>query len=41
VWADLKGYKLPSGQKLKLPAPVPVHIDDDERADIGLHLDWQ
>lgn len=41
VWADLKGYKLPTGQKLKLAAPVTVHIDDDERADIGLHLDWQ
>jgi hypothetical protein len=41
VWADLKGYKLPSGQKLKLAAPVSVHIDDDERAETGLHLDWQ
>ncbi|MGA7292879.1 MAG: carboxypeptidase-like regulatory domain-containing protein, partial [Terriglobales bacterium] len=40
VWADLKGYKL-EGRKLKLGAPVAVHIDDDERSDIGLHLDWE
>ena len=40
VWADVKGYKLPSGKKLKPGAEVPVHIDDDERSDIGLHLDW-
>ena len=40
VWADVKGYKLASGKQLK-PAPeVTVHIDDDERSDIGLHLDW-
>jgi hypothetical protein len=40
VWADVKGYKLPSGKKLKPGAEVPVHIDSDERSDIGLHLDW-
>jgi hypothetical protein len=40
VWADVKGYKLPSGKPLKPGAEVPVHIDDDERSDIGLHLDW-
>jgi hypothetical protein len=40
VWADLKGYKLPSGKQLKAGAEVTVHIDNDERADIGLHLDW-
>ena len=40
VWADLKGYKLESGRKLK-PGVVTVHIDDDERSDIGLHLDWE
>jgi hypothetical protein len=40
VWADVKGYKLPSGKKLKPGQEVTVHIDDDERADIGLHLDW-
>ncbi|MFY9648070.1 MAG: carboxypeptidase-like regulatory domain-containing protein, partial [Terriglobales bacterium] len=41
VWADVKGYKLPSGKKLKPGSEVTVHIDDDERADIGLHLDWE
>ena len=40
VWADVKGYKLPSGKSLKPGAEVPVHIDDDERTDIGLHLIW-
>jgi hypothetical protein len=40
VWADTRGYKLPSGQKLKTGAEVTVHIDNDERSDIGLHLDW-
>lgn len=40
VWADVKGYKLPSGKKLKPGSEVTVHIDDDERSDIGLHLDW-
>ncbi|HLX85832.1 MAG TPA: carboxypeptidase-like regulatory domain-containing protein [Terriglobales bacterium] len=42
VWADLKGFKLPPGKKLKAAAEVPVHIEGDlnERVDIGLHLDW-
>ncbi|MGA3092805.1 MAG: hypothetical protein ABSD75_29775 [Terriglobales bacterium] len=40
VWADVKDYKLSSGKKLKPGAEVAVHIDDDERSDIGLHLDW-
>jgi hypothetical protein len=40
VWADTKGYKLPSGKQLKPGAEVTVHIDSDERSDIGLHLDW-
>lgn len=40
VWADVTGYKLPSGKPLKPGSEVTVHIDDDERADIGLHLDW-
>lgn len=39
VWADVKGYKLPSGKKLKPGSEVPVHIDSDERSDIGLHLE--
>ena len=41
VWADVKGYKLPSGKKLKPCSEVTVHIDNDERSDIGLHLDWE
>jgi hypothetical protein len=40
VWADVKGYKLASGKQLKPGSEVAVHIDDDEREDIGLHLDW-
>jgi hypothetical protein len=38
VWADLKAYKSLSGKGLKQDGEVPVHIDNDERADIGLHL---
>jgi hypothetical protein len=37
VWADLKDFKLPTGSHLQ-PDQVKVHIDNDERADIGLHL---
>ena len=40
VWADVKDYKLPSGKRVKPGPEVTVHIDDDERSDIGLHLDW-
>ena len=40
VWADVKDYKLPSGKKFKPGAEVTVHIDGDERSDIGVHLDW-
>jgi hypothetical protein len=40
VWADLKGYKLASGKKLKPSPEVTVHIQNDERSDIGLHLEW-
>lgn len=38
VWADLKSYKSLTGKELKQDGEVPVHIDNDERADIGLHL---
>jgi hypothetical protein len=38
VWADLKGYKSLSGIKLHQDAEVKVHVDNDERQDIGLHL---
>jgi hypothetical protein len=40
VSADVKGYKLASGKHLKPGSEVTVHIENDERADTGLHLDW-
>lgn len=38
VWAVIKHYKLPSGKHLQSSQEVTVHVDNDERADIGLHL---
>jgi hypothetical protein len=38
VWADLKGVKTKDGQPLHLAEEVPVHVEYDERTDIGLHL---
>jgi hypothetical protein len=38
VWADLKGVKTNDGQPLHLAEEVPVHVEYDERVDIGLHL---
>ncbi len=38
AWAEVKGYKLPDGKHLQAGGEVTVHIDNDERADIGLHL---
>jgi hypothetical protein len=38
VWADLKGVKTKDGQPLQLAEEVPVHVEYDERVDIGLHL---
>jgi hypothetical protein len=38
VWADLKGVKTTDGQPLHLAEQVPVHVEYDERVDIGLHL---
>ncbi len=38
VWADLKGVKTADGQLLHLAEEVPVHVEYDERVDIGLHL---
>jgi hypothetical protein len=40
VWADVKGYKLGDGRRLKSGDEVKVHIEGDERTDIGLHLGW-
>ena len=41
VTADLKDYKLASGKKLQAGSEVTVHIEGDERTDIGLHLKYQ
>lgn len=38
VWADLKDFKLPDGKKLQAGQGVTVHIQNDERADVSLHL---
>jgi hypothetical protein len=38
VQADPKGYKHHTGKELQLGPEVIVHIENDERADIGLHL---
>ena len=38
VWADLKGFKSLTGKKLSPGPEVTVHIESEERADIGLHL---
>jgi len=38
VWADFKELKSLNGKKLKPGDPITVHIEGDERTDIGLHL---
>ena len=38
VTVDLKGYKHPGGKHLELAEEVKVHVDNEEREDIGLHL---
>ena len=38
VWSDLKGYKPSAGKQLQPAEEVKVHIEGDERVDIGLHL---
>jgi Carboxypeptidase regulatory-like domain len=38
VWADLKGYKSPEHKPLKAGTEVSVRIEQNERADIGVHL---
>jgi hypothetical protein len=38
VWADLKGYKSSNGKELHQDGEVKVHVDNDEREDVGLHL---
>jgi hypothetical protein len=38
VWAELKGYKSTVGKELHQDGEVKVHVESDEREDIGLHL---
>lgn len=38
VWADLKAYKSLTGKELHQDGEVKVHVDNDERQDLGLHL---
>jgi len=38
VYADLKDFKSSAQNKLQAGTPVTVHIENDERVDIGLHL---
>jgi hypothetical protein len=38
VWADSKGYKLSNGKHLQPSRELTVHIENNERADTGLHL---
>lgn len=40
VWADVRGYKSPDGKHLRPGSEAKVHLDGDERSDIGLHLTW-
>jgi len=40
VWADLSGFKWSNNNKLRAGPEVTIHIDNDERADIGLHLKY-
>jgi hypothetical protein len=38
ISADVKGLKYSGGKHLRQDQDVTVHIENDERADIGLHL---
>ena len=38
LWADLKGFKPADGKPLLLVQEVTVHVYNDERQDVGLHL---
>ncbi len=40
VWAETKDYKLSDGKRLRPGTEVTVHIENDERSDIGLHLTY-
>jgi hypothetical protein len=38
IWADLKGFKSMDGKKLEAGQEVTLHIENDERANVSLHL---
>ena len=38
AWADLKGYKSITGNRLRSGDQASIHVDYDERVDTGLHL---
>ena len=38
IWADLKGYKSERYKGLQPGSEVTVHIENDERSDISVHL---
>ncbi|HTJ88536.1 MAG TPA: hypothetical protein VL349_14810 [Terriglobales bacterium] len=38
IWAVTRNYKLPDGKHLQDSPELTVHIENDERADTGLHL---
>ena len=38
VSADLKDYKSSSGKELHQDGEVKIHVDKDEREDVGVHL---
>ncbi|PYV65251.1 MAG: hypothetical protein DMG95_02090 [Acidobacteria bacterium] len=38
IWADVKGRKLRNGKRLQASPEVTVHVESNERADTGLHL---
>lgn len=38
LWADLKNFKPADGKPLHLVQEVTVHVYNDERQDVGLHL---
>jgi hypothetical protein len=38
LWADLKSFKPADGKALHLVQEVTIHVYNDERQDVGLHL---
>lgn len=38
LWADLKGFKPADGKPVHLVQEVTIHVYNDERQDVGIHL---